>query len=39
MLDPMLTFLKRLEGEGNIGKYGGMQRDYLHSIARRLTLG
>lgn len=37
MLDPMLTFLKRLEG--NIGKYGGMQRDYLHSIARRLTLG
>ncbi len=27
MLDPMLTFLKRLEG--NIGKYGGMRRDYL----------
>ena len=36
MLDPMLEFPK--QPEGNIGKYGGMRRDYLQQH-RKVTYG
>lgn len=36
MLDPVLTFPK--QPEGNIGKYGGMRRDYLQQH-RKATYG